>query len=91
MTYTKAEYDTLRGNGIIAQEDYYKGMEFNTNQVLNSILVLLEKNDRTAEILPNGFKSEPNKKLNVSNAPRGPKTVASTPRGSRKKSKDTSR
>ena len=89
MTYTKAEYDNLSRNGARAQEDYLVSLQINTNQTLNAILALLEKNDRTAEVLPARVKD----KLNApaKSAPKGAKTVASTPRGSRKKSKGTSR
>ena len=89
MTYTKAEYDNLSRNGARAQEDYLVSLQINTNQTLNAILALLEKNDRTAEVLPARVKD----KLNAPAKPvsRGAKTVASTPRGSRKKSKGTSR
>tara|TARA_R100001244_G_scaffold67422_5_gene55202 strand:+ start:2612 stop:2881 length:270 start_codon:yes stop_codon:yes gene_type:complete len=89
MTYTKAEYDNLKNHGVEAQDDYLVGVQINTNQVLNSILALLEKNDRTAKILPASVKSN----LDKPSAPArtGAKTVASTPRGSRKKSKGTAR
>lgn len=87
MTYTKAEYDTISKHGVEAQDDYLVGVQINTNQVLNSILALLEKNDRTAKVLPASVKSNLDKPRTP--AQPGAKTLERAPRGSRRKSKGT--